>query len=248
MLAALPDPGAFAWPLAITAGTAAVADRVRTAVAARRRRELLNRALHELRRPLQALALCATPRQRREQLELAIVALADLDRAVNGGERHSREELADAEALVRRAAGRWRDLAAVGGRRIELRWQANGTRVRCDPDAIARALDNLISNSLEHGRGPVRLEGAVRGGSLRLMVTDGVDAGGSARAVDGRPGRPIAAARARRRDPRRGHGLRLVAQIAADHGGRFAACRHDTGASAVLELPLPGAALGKRIA
>jgi signal transduction histidine kinase len=39
-------------------------------------------------------------------------------------------------------------------------------------------------------------------------------------------------------DPTRGHGLRIVRSIAAEHGGRFAACRHRDGASAVLELPL----------
>ena len=37
---------------------------------------------------------------------------------------------------------------------------------------------------------------------------------------------------------RRGHGLGIVADVAAAHGGRFAACAHERGASAVLELPL----------
>jgi hypothetical protein len=34
--------------------------------------------------------------------------------------------------------------------------------------------------------------------------------------------------------------LRIVAEVAAAHGGRFAACAHERGASAVLELPLAG--------
>ena len=43
------------------------------------------------------------------------------------------------------------------------------------------------------------------------------------------------------RDVRRGHGLKLVADVALECGGRFAACRHDAGATAVLELPLASA-------
>jgi hypothetical protein len=70
---------------------------------------------------------------------------------------------------------------------------------------------------------------------LRLLVADGSDAGsavaGGSPAVNERPLR-------RPRDPRRGHGLRVVADVAAAHGGRFAACRHAAGATAVLELPL----------
>ena len=40
------------------------------------------------------------------------------------------------------------------------------------------------------------------------------------------------------RDPRRGHGLRVVASIAAEHGGRFAVQRPAGGWAAILELPL----------
>jgi signal transduction histidine kinase len=41
----------------------------------------------------------------------------------------------------------------------------------------------------------------------------------------------------RRRDPRRGHGLRIVGRIARDHGGRFLFDRSPSGTEAVLELP-----------
>jgi hypothetical protein len=49
--------------------------------------------------------------------------------------------------------------------------------------------------------------------------------------------RGVSSARAGR-DPRHGHGLGVVAEVAAEHGGRFAACRDDSGACAVIELPL----------
>ena len=86
MLEAIADSAAVAWPLALTCATVSVAERVRGA----RRRERLNRALHELRRPLQALTLArsadAAPAPG-DQLGLALEAVAELDREVNGGDR-----------------------------------------------------------------------------------------------------------------------------------------------------------------
>ena len=86
MLDSIAEAAPFACPLALSFATVIAADRVRT----RRRRELLNRSLHELRRPLQALVLQARSApgigaQRRGQLDLALDALAGLDRQVNGG-------------------------------------------------------------------------------------------------------------------------------------------------------------------
>ena len=54
---ALAELGVAGWPLGVTLAAALVGDRVRKA----RRRAALNRALHELRRPLQALALAPAP-------------------------------------------------------------------------------------------------------------------------------------------------------------------------------------------
>ena len=237
MLDSIAEAAPFACPLALSFATVIAAERVRT----RRRRELLNRSLHELRRPLQALVLQARSApgigaQRRGQLDLALDALAGLDRQVNGGEARRRSELVDAAALAREAVGRWRAAAALSGRRIELSWCVPSARLECDPLAVARALDNLLANALEHGRGRIRVEGSERAGRLRIVVANGADAG-----ADVPPARaPRAAIPARRpgRGPRRGHGLRIVADVAADHGGRFAACAHAAGASAVLELPL----------
>jgi signal transduction histidine kinase len=220
----------LACPPALTCATVVAADRARR----RRRRELLNRALHELRRPLQALVLqgSAGPAagRGRDHLALALEALAGIDREVNGGEPPATRAVADARALASDAVRRWRGPAALEGRSLNLSWRANGTRLLCDEAAIARALDNLIANALEHGAGPIRVEGVERAGKLRLTVADGTAAGGP------RPS-PIA----RRQAGRRGHGLRIVAEVAAAHGGRFAACSHAAGASAVLELPVAAA-------
>lgn len=230
MLEQIADSAAFAWPLALTCASVAVAGRLR----AGRRRERLNRALHELRRPLQALTLSqsrtAGSRAGTGQLELALDALAGLDREINGGARAPMRAV-EARGLAEDAVRRWRSLAARRGRPIALAWSADGSRVVCEPAAIARALDNLIANAVEHGTGPIRVEATARGGRLRLLVADGSDAGV----------RPAAGTRMLRTaggSARRGHGLRVVAEVAADHGGRFAACRHAAGSSAVLELPL----------
>ena len=238
MAAAIADGLVLACPLVVCCATAVVVDRRRE----RRRRELLNRGLHELRRPLQALLLLARhesgrERRDRDQLEQALEALAGIERDVNGEPRRRRPALVDGRALAADAVGRWRGPAALEGRWIEFAWSANASRLECDEAAIAGALDNLIANALEHGAGPIRIDGAERAGRLRLTVADGVDAGGRAAPAPERR-RPPRIGERRRAGGRRGHGLRIVAEVAADHGGRFAACAHELGASAVLELPL----------
>lgn len=233
MLDAIASTSILAWPLALTLATVVASERTRS----RRRRARLNRSLHELRRPLQALTLSwqMPASGGRDHLGLALEALGELDRHVNGGvpPATTRSELVEARTLVIDAVRRWRGPAATASREIGLRWSANGSRLVCDRVAVARALDNLIANALEHGSGTIQLEGTVREGRLRIAVADGCERERERVAAVG-PARP--------RSTRRGHGLRIVAEIAADHGGRFAACAHGGGATAILELPLAGVA------
>jgi len=239
MLAAIADSAQVAWPLALSCATVTLVERVR----GKRRRRRLNRALHELRRPLQVLTLARraepSPLGGTSQLTMALAALDDLDREVNGGAAAREPRVIEARRLAEAAVERWRAPAAGEARRIELRWWAPGTRVCCDAAAIARALDNLIANALEHGSGTIRIEGRARPGHLRLFVCDGADRGLRTELADAPgPRRGGAPGPKRRRDPRRGHGLGVVAEVAAAHDGRFATCRHGDGASAVIELPL----------
>ena len=79
MLDSIAEAAPVACPLAVSFATVIAAERVRT----RRRRELLNGSLHELRRPLEALVLQARSApgigaHRGGQLELALDALAGL--------------------------------------------------------------------------------------------------------------------------------------------------------------------------
>jgi signal transduction histidine kinase len=207
-------------------------------------RRRLNRALHELRRPLQALALLdgeepgeeSPLATRRGLLELARTALQEIDRELNGGEPLRERREVSCRELVLASLERWCPAAPANALRVF--WDAGSAPVDGDPVAMARALDNLLANALEHGGPPVVVTGAEVAGRLRITVANG--RADTARHVPvARPG-PAADEDARRRvaDPRRGHGLDVVSSVAAEHRGRFAICRTDAGCVAALELPL----------
>jgi signal transduction histidine kinase len=223
----LGELGSVGWPVGLAAAAFA-GHRLREA----RRRAALNGALHELRRPLQTLAL-APPSEGRPSgpgpTELALAALDDLDREINGSPRSLARRPVACRALVESAVERWRGPAAQARRSLELRWRAGAALVMADPYRVAQALDNLLANAIEHGGLRVWIETAISGGSVRISVSNAAP-----RAPDS--GR-------RRRRPGRGHGLRMVAAIAADHGGRFAVRRSGATWAATLELPLAEPAL-----
>jgi signal transduction histidine kinase len=216
------------WPLALTVAAFLVRERVRRG----RRRGALNRALHELRRPLQALALGADDASRDGgsangdgpgKLELALAALDDLDHELNGGEPPLRIRPVVCRTWVEGALGRWRVAAGRSGSPVELRWRAGSARVLADPRRLAQALDNLIVNAIEHGGPPIRVVGSVSAVSVRIEVVDG------GCGVVGPTRRPRG---------RRGHGLEVVARVAAQHGGRFMVSHGRRRTVAALELPL----------
>jgi signal transduction histidine kinase len=191
----------------------------------------LNRALHELRRPLQALVLmeegsgqpAATPpaASRRGLLEVAESALQDLDGAVNGDRAPRPPRRFSCREVVLAALERWRPVAArAGGFRVY--WDAGPAPVEGDAVQMAQALDNLIANALEHGGPPVVVTGARVAGRIRVTIAN--------RTSQRAPGPD--------RGPRRGHGTEVVSRVASAHHGRFALCQTDTGCVAALELPL----------
>lgn len=224
-----------AWPLGVSLAAATAAQ----SAYAVRRRIVLNEALHELRRPLQALALAPRAGANRAaaieaSVQMAAAALQRLEQEIN------REAVAPARgplpmrSLVASAVGRWRGRAALAGGSLRLRWSAGEAIVdgaRCE---LAQALDNLIVNAIEHGGREVAVEAEVSSGRLLVAVRD-----------SGRASRPAT----RRESPaeliarllghnRRGHGLRVVRRIAASHGGEFRLRCTPRGSEAVLELPL----------
>lgn len=210
------------WPVALTMAVVAVRDRVRDG----RRRRTLNERLHELRRPLQALVLASrrSAGPGPDPLEQALAALRDLDREVNGGGCELRRRPVEARMIAIAAAERWRTRVAAAGRRIAVRWTCGEELADVDPARVAQALDNLIANALEHGRGPITIEGARRAGGIELAVRD-------------RGARQPVRAR-EHRDPRRGHGLRVAGALARGNGGELRVRATGGGTVAALELPL----------
>jgi signal transduction histidine kinase len=216
-------------PAGLSLALAVAGERLRSS----RRRAALNRALHELRRPLQALSLVSArldgdgPAARtavvtRESVDAALAALADLDREINRLPAQPSPRPVAVAAAVHAAVERWRGPAAARGRSLTLECELGDERIVGDARQIERALDNLIANSLEHGTLNVALRAAAAPRGVRISIGDGG---------------PAAPDRRRRRDPRRGHGLQIVGRIARDHGGRFLLDRSSAGTEAVLELP-----------
>lgn len=203
--------------------------------AARRRSASINRALHELRRPLQALVLSADAPARPVSapaqgfVELALEALGQVDSAVNGRDVAGERRLISCRLLVEDARERWGAAARRAGGSLELYWDAGEAVVEAEPWRLAQALDNLIANALEHGGPPFVLTASRVAGRVRISLADA-----------GRSGARRVQAGDRDLSPRRGHGLAVVRAVAGAHGGRFALQRAKTGTVAALELPLAG--------
>ncbi len=227
------------WPL----GASLAAVVATQAVQAGRRRSALNEALHELRRPLQALALAAPgaglgPAATEWSLQMAASALERLEREINGEAPAVAQAPFAARPLLAAAVGRWRARAALAGGSLALRWRAGEATVDGDRCEIAQALDNLIVNAIEHGGLEIAVEAAVRCGRLRVAV---VDSGRASRPATRRESPAELVARLLGRN-RHGHGLRVVRRVAERHGGCFELRVSEQGTEAVLELPVRGGA------
>jgi signal transduction histidine kinase len=235
-----------AWPLGASLAAAGAAAGLREG----RRRTALNEALHELRRPLQALALvipgatsAAESSQLQGAVQMAATALERLEREVNGEPDVPVRSALAVRPLLDSAVERWRARAALGGGCLTLRWRAGEVLVEGDRGQLARAVDNLIANAIEHGGPEIAIEALGRPGWLRVAVRDSgrreprSTSGHDVKAPASRASAGLVARLSGRR--LRGHGLRIVRRIAASHGGEFHLRRSPQGTEAVLELPLP---------
>jgi signal transduction histidine kinase len=213
--------------MALAATLVAVAALLAGAEVARRRRAVrLNRCLHELRRPIQAMTLSLEgPRSGtvvRSCLEQLRFALDDLDAIVNRRPPRMEAVRLPLGELVAAAERRW---SGIGGVEVGV-VTAPGAKPDADPSRVASAIDNLIANALEHGTAPVRIDAFVRDGQARLEVRDG---GPALRAVPA----------SRERNPQRGHGLGLVGAAARGAGGSASGPRATpAGTTAGIRLPL----------
>jgi signal transduction histidine kinase len=229
---------AAGWPLAASIAAAITVRSMRIG----RRRLALNQALHELRRPLQAIALASGPESGaivgvEGSVRLAAVALERLEREINGGVAQPVSSVVPMRPLLEAAVGRWRARACLGGGTLVLRWEVAQALVEGDGAGLAQAIDNLIVNAIEHGGPEIVVEAQLRDRRLRISVSD---SGRASRPQSRRdtPADVIARLSGRRH---RGHGLVVVRRVVTAHAGRFALRHTEQGSRAVLELPLAAA-------
>lgn len=215
------------------------------------RRSQINQALHEARRPLQAIALSLPSGPGRLSPALpvwqAIRALGEIDRQVNGGapDRRRPEPIACrlmTEACVRR----WQSRSRMAGGSLELRWTGPEALVTGDPVSLSAAIENLILNAIEHGGPRVAVRALVVGHRLRIEVTDSGSGARRRQNENCRAGDRVARVRGRERH---GHGLAVVRDAASAHDGWFRLEVGEAGTSATLVLPCEtatGTLAGKR--
>ena len=211
-----------------------------------RRAELVARAAHEVRGPLQAARLGlhllgrtgarAGARVAAIDLELrrAGLALEDLHAARVGARARDRAEAVDVAGLVHDAVDAWRPAASAAGVALRADCGGDGAQVHGDRLRLAQAFGNLVSNAIEHGGATVELHARADASRVRIEVRD--DGPGLPAPI------PALARRARGGQGRRGRGLAIAADIAARHGGRLSAAPAPRGARLALELPRADAA------
>jgi signal transduction histidine kinase len=203
-----------------------------------RRRAALNEALHELRRPLQVMSLSLPADHPRaaaldSSLVLAAAALERLDREINGTAAADGWQAVELGPLVEAAVERWQARAVLRGGSLEWRLRSIEPFVEGDGIQLAQAVDNMISNAIEHGGSKVRIEVGGGEGKAQISVLDsGAASRGSRRRSRADLGNRISGRH------RHGHGLRVVERAARAHGGSFRLRRLERGAEARLELPL----------
>jgi signal transduction histidine kinase len=223
------------WASAISLAAAVAAQ----GLLAGRRRTALNEALHELRRPVQALVLAvpvagANDARVSDLPRQTALALERLDREINGGGQARSRVAVRVGTLLEAALNRGRLRAESAGASLRLRAGAEDAIVSVCRSGVDQALDNLIINAIEHGGPRIVVGAAVAGGGLRLTVADaGREPASGARRPD--LSDALAALSGRKRH---GHGLRVVRRVAAAHGGAFHLRRLPDRTEAMLELPL----------
>jgi signal transduction histidine kinase len=213
------------------------------------RRRALTGPLHELRGALAAIQLGLFALERRGpaaaaadridalrmQAERAHTAVEDVDdiRLARGSSERPLERV-EVGAVVRRRVIAWSGLAETRRRAVELRWPIGPAFARVHEGRLGQALDNLIVNALDHGRGVVRVSGILTETTVRIAVADqgtGLT-------------RPLREVMQSHWHGRHGHGLAVAARIAELHGGRLVATSGRIGSRVEIELPLaepPGA-------
>lgn len=205
-----------------------------------RRRTALNEAVHELRRPLQVVALSAAASTERagvfeSSLRMAAEAVDRLECEINGRSSLARTDIVPLRPLVESTVERWRVRASLEKRVLSLKWEAGDPHLPADAVQLGQVLDNLISNGLDHGSSGVTIEVERDDRVIRLVVVNQKRVRHAGRR---RGARDLWAGISGRH--RHGHGLRIVRRVATGHGGSFRLSHRRDTCEALLELPLRG--------
>jgi len=107
------------------------------------------------------------------RLQRLVEDLLDFGRMESGAKPYRAESL-DAFALARTAVAEFREEAAQGGFEVDLRLEDSAATVRADPEALRRALRNLLENAVKYSPEcrTVWVEGRVNHRRVAISVRD----------------------------------------------------------------------------
>lgn len=203
------------------AGTAFLDMRARIERQIEQRTLMLSGVSHDLRAPLTRLKLGLAMLPEDEETEALLGDVEDMERLVNEflafarGDAMEEARLVDPATLLAQVV----ENAHRSGQAVTLGACTGAGPVRMRPQAVTRALENLVGNAMRYGSRAV-LSCAVTERSLKLVVED--DGPGIPEARREEALAPFARLDAAR-DPNRGGGVGLGLSIAADtartHGG-----------------------------
>jgi signal transduction histidine kinase len=165
----------------------------------------------------------------RHGYERALSVARDLEvaRGVPPARSAPHPELVDLEDVAGRVVDAWNVSLSLGSRQVALDWRAGVTRVHGYPMRLTQALDNLVANAVEHGRGPVTVTGRMSGSQVSVCVLDR-GAGLMRPRLDVRP---------RSWQARHGHGLVVARHAVELHGGTLRPVRGPLGSGIEVRLP-----------
>jgi signal transduction histidine kinase len=138
-----------------------------------------------------------------------------------------RPELVDLHEVAGRVVDAWNMSMPGGAQPVALDWSAGATHVHGYAMRLTQALDNLVANAVEHGRGPVTVTGRTSGSHVSVCVLDrGAGLVG-----------PLFDVRPRSWQARRGHGLVVARHAVELHGGTLHRVRGPSGSGIEVRLP-----------